>query len=67
MIPILLGDGIALFQKGYPMTALQIADCKRYSTGLVSVIYNARRETNGTQPRRAEQRGKKKRRHSAKR
>jgi len=24
--PILLGDGIALFQNGYPMTALKFAD-----------------------------------------
>jgi hypothetical protein len=28
------------------MTALQLADCKRYSTGLVSVIYNAQLKTN---------------------
>src|SRR6478609_9417368 len=34
----------------------------RYSTGLVSVIYNAQLETNGSPAGAAEQRGKKKRR-----
>jgi len=48
------------------MTALQLADCKRYSTGLVSVIYNAQLETNGSPAGYAEQRGKEKGRHTVK-
>jgi len=39
VIPILLGDGIPLFQKRYPETDLQLIDCKVCKSGLVGLVY----------------------------
>jgi dihydrofolate reductase len=39
IIPILLGDGIPLFQKGYSQDDLQHGHCKQYETGVVGVTY----------------------------
>jgi len=39
VIPILLGDGIPLFQKGYPETDLELIECKTYESGLVGLVY----------------------------
>jgi dihydrofolate reductase len=41
IIPILLGDGIPLFVKGFPQTELRLINCKAYKTGLVSLLYQA--------------------------
>lgn len=38
IIPVLLGDGLALFHQGYAMTTLQLAHCKTYSSGFAGVI-----------------------------
>lgn len=39
VIPILLGEGIPLFVKGYPETELRLANSQAYKTGLVSLTY----------------------------
>lgn len=39
IIPILLGDGIRMFVKGYPETELTVTACERYKTGLVTLTY----------------------------
>jgi dihydrofolate reductase len=40
VIPILLGDGIPLFQKPYPQIDLQLIECQKYKSGLVGLRYS---------------------------
>ncbi|MFN8209412.1 MAG: dihydrofolate reductase family protein [Bacteroidales bacterium] len=39
VIPVLLGEGIALFQGGRPEMKLKLIDCKSFETGLVQLHY----------------------------
>jgi dihydrofolate reductase len=39
VIPILLGDGIPLFRKGFSEMDLKLLECKAYETGVVCVTY----------------------------
>lgn len=41
VIPILLGDGIPLFQKSYSMADLQLINCTPWETGVVVLTYAA--------------------------
>lgn len=43
VIPTLLGEGIPMFQKGYPETLLRLIDCNTYKSGLVHVRYAVER------------------------
>ena len=42
VIPIVLGDGIPLFQKGYPMAELQLINCTPWETGVAVLTYAAK-------------------------
>lgn len=42
VVPILLGNGIPLFQKPYAESNLQLTDCKTYKSGLVGLVYAVR-------------------------
>ena len=39
LIPILLGDGIPRFRKGFSGMDLKLLECKAYETGVVCVTY----------------------------
>ncbi|RPA69435.1 dihydrofolate reductase [Cyclobacteriaceae bacterium YHN15] len=39
IIPVLLGDGIPLFQTGRPEQVLSLASCRNFDTGLVQLHY----------------------------
>lgn len=39
LIPVLLGDGIPLFARGLPETALRLVESKAYPSGLVQLHY----------------------------
>jgi dihydrofolate reductase len=41
VVPLLLGDGIPLFQKGYPLAELQLINCTPWETGVVVLSYAA--------------------------
>jgi dihydrofolate reductase len=39
IIPVLLGEGIPLFQNGRPEQVLTLASCRNFDTGLVQLHY----------------------------
>lgn len=41
--PRLLGEGVRLFAEPYPETALELIECRPYSTGLVQLLYRLKR------------------------
>lgn len=43
VIPVLLGNGIRLFESGNPMSMLQLVSAKSFSSGLVQLNYSVNR------------------------
>ena len=39
IVPVLLGEGIPLFPSGFPQREFSLKECKSYSKGLVSLVY----------------------------
>ena len=39
IIPVLLGDGVRLFNNGRPEQAMQLLSCKQFDSGLVQLHY----------------------------
>lgn len=50
VIPIVLGDGIRLFERGIGEHGLELASTRSWPTGLVQLRYRARRGTPDTSP-----------------
>jgi dihydrofolate reductase len=48
MVPVLLGEGIPLFPRGFPQRDFELLENKTYSKGLISLKYRRRR----TKPKR---------------
>ena len=43
IMPVLLGEGIPLFPSGFPQREFSLTECRSYSKGMVSLVYQRRR------------------------
>jgi dihydrofolate reductase len=44
IVPVLLGEGIPLFPSGFPQREFLLTECKSYSKGMVSLVYERLRK-----------------------